>query len=328
MLEATKKLINNEVISSNGMASILMLDLASDEVKEINAAAFKKGFAANDGKMNVFGQIGVDNCVCPENCTYCSFSIDVFKENNSEKASLKQAILEHNKSAVINLEGLQDHLESFDEAGVDAVSLMATAALPFDRYLEMVKLARATLSSSIGVIVNYRDMEKEELAQLKEAGATCVYHAIRVHEGVITGIGSEKRKETIKLAQEVGFDLMNGVEPIWEPFDSNLALDVAETIIEAASFKPWATGSCALCKVPGSNFYGATPKPERVQLVASVLRLVCGSDTKVGCVGGVMWVDAGEDPRVRGYRDSREKICLEVSKAREKMQTRGWKSNS
>ena len=105
------------------VASILMLDLDSHDVKEINAAAFKKGFAANNGKMNVFGQIGVDNCVCPENCAYCSFSIDVFKENNRDKASLKQAILEHNETAVISFDDLQNHLKSFNEAGVDAVKI-------------------------------------------------------------------------------------------------------------------------------------------------------------------------------------------------------------
>lgn len=292
-----------------------MLDPFCDDAKRVVSAAREVGFRAAGGRSLVFGQIGVDDSICPENCAYCAFATC-----NSNKID--------NKNAAISDKALIAHLEAFNEARVDAVSLMGTAALPFENYLNMIKIARDVLSSEIRIIVNYRDMLDNEISALEQAGATHVYHAVRIREGKITGISPERRKATIKRVQKSNMQLMNGVEPVWEPFDEALANDVADAILEAVSENPQITGACGLCSVENSRFEGEPPAKERVQLVASVLRLVAGETVPFGCVGGISWVDAGADPRERGFSDSKKTIISEVKKARSATIKEGWKQLS
>lgn len=316
--------MRGEAVSQREIASLLMVDPFSSDAEKINKYAFDVGYCAAKGKMHVFGQIGVDNTVCPVNSKYCPFALDNFRLQGEFSESLKLRIAEHNKCSKLSSEEFVYHLHSFNEAKVDAVSLVGTAALPFNEYLDFVVTARNILNPEIGVIVNYRDMTLDDLSRLKVAGATCVYHSLRIREGEITGANPNLRRQTIKNVKLIRFDLMNGVEPVWEPFDEALAMDIADRILEVASNNPWATGVCGLCEVDGINFEGKTPSVERVQLVASILRLVCGLKVPIGCVGGVAWVDVGQDPRERGYSDSREHIIRETEKARVAMSSKGW----
>ena len=158
----------------------------------------------------MFGQIGVDDSICPENCAYCAFAL-----RNAIHGSHKLSSSSQMMAAIISEESLISHLQAFDEARVDAVSLMGTAALPFGDYLNMIKIERDVLSSDIRIVVNYRDMVDNEISALEQAGATHVYHAVRIREGKITGISPEKRKATIKRVQKSNMQLMNGVEPVW-----------------------------------------------------------------------------------------------------------------
>ena len=414
-------------LSKEEIVELLLLDPTSSQAKKINDEALSIGKKACGGRSLVFGQIGVDDSICPENCAYCAFALrnaihgshklssssqmmaaikdrsknhgshechpfendgshkltspigeaskeeekqergnlgeqirakesvaglparDVFlqcedavqvasqrtssrfsveKRNEENHGSHKLSSSSQMMAAIISEEALVSHLQAFDEARVDAVSLMGTAALPFENYLNMIKIARDVLSCDIRIIVNYRDMVDNEISALEQAGATHVYHAVRIREGKITGISPERRRATIKRVQKSNMQLMNGVEPVWEPFDEALANDVADAILEAVSEHPQITGSCGLCSVENSTFGGKPPTKERVQLVASVLRLVAGETVPYGCVGGISWVDAGADPRERGFSDSKNSIIHEVKKARSATIKEGWKLSS
>lgn len=294
-------------ITREEIVRLLNLDPFSDEAKKLNEKAFKLGFEACEGKGLVLGQIGVDDSVCPENCRYCSFAISNFKKRSTESIS------EHNKNAVMSLEDLRDHLKAFRDAKVNGVSLMGTGALSFKKYLEMVKLAKEVLGD-IEIIINYRDMTEDELQALKDAGGVWLYHTIRINEGKITDIDPDRRRNTIATGKKLGYKLMNGVEPVYEPLDVDA---VTKRIVEAVLQEPEATGVCGLCSVCGSDFEGKEPAIELVQLVASTLRLAAGKSIPIGCIGGVKWVDAGSDPRERGYKDNYQKILGEVKKAKE-----------
>lgn len=322
-LNEIEKIDAGEPFSREKIVELLCLDPKSGEAQELNELAFKIGLQAAKGKMRIFGQIGLDDSVCAENCAYCSFAIDNFQSGCSG-AGLAEKIREHNKHSVIDESLFRNHLRAFGSAQVNAVSLMGTASLPFSRFLDFIKIARNELPEHVGIIANYRDMNLSEVVSLKDAGVTCAYHTVRVREGKITNIDPNKRRATISAIKQSGLDLMNGVEPIWEPFDKKLAEDVAESILEAVSQEPFATGVCGLCEVENSKFKGKSPTEKRVQLVASVLRIVAGNNVEIGCVGSVKWVDAGSDPRERGYADSEEHIIREVEKARSELQSKGW----
>ena len=325
-------------LSKEEIVELLLLDPTSSQAKKINDEALSIGKKACGGRSLVFGQIGVDDSICPENCAYCAFALrnaihgsHKLSSSSQMMAAIKDPAEKRNETimaAIISEEALVSYLQAFDEARVDAVSLMGTAALPFENYLNMIKIARDVLSCDIRIIVNYRDMVDNEISALEQAGATHVYHAVRIREGKITGISPERRRATIKRVQKSNMQLMNGVEPVWEPFDEALANDVADAILEAVSEHPQITGSCGLCSVENSTFEGKPPTKERVQLVASVLRLVAGETIPYGCVRGISWVDAGADPRERGFSDSKNSIIHEVKKARSATIKEGWKLSS
>ena len=303
------------LLSLDKVFSLLSLDPVSEDANFLREVALNIGKQASLNKGYVFGQIGLDKSPCPENCCYCSFA-----ESNSKKEGYSK----DERAYVISEEKFVECLESFKLAGVDGVSLMGTAALSFDDYLKFVKVAFDVLDGRSKIIINYKDLPYESLRVLREAGADVCYHTIRIFEGKITGILPSVRKETIKNAKEAGLTLMNGVEPVFSPFNEEVRLEVARRIEEAVEQKPWATGVCGLIKVKGSSFNGKEVSNDILSLVAAVLRLCAGTKVEVGCVGGVKWVDAGEDPRERGYADDRDAILSKVIKAKEALRESGW----
>ena len=61
-----------------------------------------------------------------------------------------------------------------------------------------------------------------------------------------------------------------------------------------------------------------------VRYVASLLRLTCGQVVPIGGIGGVSWVDAGTDPRERGYASSDEALAFEMARARKRLTADGF----
>ena len=57
--------MRGEAVSQREIASLLMVDPFSSDAEKINKYAFDVGYCAARGKMHVFGQISVDNSVCP-----------------------------------------------------------------------------------------------------------------------------------------------------------------------------------------------------------------------------------------------------------------------
>ena len=70
---------------------------------------------------------------------------------------------------------------------------------------------------------------------------------------------------------------------------------------------------------------GEVPYTEpHVQLVASIIRLACGVAVPLGGAGGIGWVDAGTDPRNRGYGDAPDHLRKQVQAKRKLLEQRGW----
>ncbi|MBQ3302199.1 MAG: hypothetical protein IJH04_08675, partial [Eggerthellaceae bacterium] len=265
---------------------LLDFDCYSVEAAYVNARARQIGAQACNGIGLIEGQIGVDANPCPENCKYCSF------------AAVNSGIVDNGvareNAFEVPVDEIVRYARMLDEKGVHLISLMATAGLPFERYLEMVSAVRAAIADDQIILANTRDLSLEEARALKAAGANAAYHACRCGEGYVTGIPVEQRHATMRTIREAGLALMSGVEPLWVEMPHD---ELADRICEIPDFGPFATGACGLSNVPGSALPDFTPAPLLyVKYVAAIIRLVCGLAVPFGGVGAAIWVDAGCDP--------------------------------
>ena len=301
--------------SRDDVLYLLDFDGYSVEAAYVCARARQIGERACDGIGLIEGQIGVDANPCPENCQYCSF------------AAVNSGVVDNGVSGEnafeVPLDEIVRYARMLDSHNVHLISLMATAGLPFERYLEMVSAVRAAIADDMPILANTRDLTLEEARALKQAGATAAYHACRCGEGYVTGIPVEQRLQTIRNIREAGLPLMSGIEPLWleVPHD-----ELADRILEIPTFTPYSTGACGLSNVPGSQLPDFTPAPRaHIKYVAAIIRLVCGETVPFGSVGGAIWVDAGCDPRGRGKGSSEEWIARDIHRARRELTQDGWR---
>lgn len=314
IIEIAQAGVDDQPLSVEDIEYALQFGEYTPESFYLNAKAREKGFAAADGKGYLHAQIGVDANVCPGGCKYCTFAAC-----NSSNAQL----FEH-KSAdyTLDIDSLVRLARAFDQANVHLISLMGTAALPFERWLEMVHAVREAVSPDMPLMVNGPDFTLEQAQALKAAGVQAAYHARRPFEGTITNISPEVRMETIGNIRKAGLALMTGVEPVWKDMDKH---ELAVRIAQQAQLKPFAMGACGLSSVVGTQMAQVTPPTDAfVQRAGSLVRLVVPRSTPIGGVGNAAWTDAGTDPRNRGKGQETEWVLRDAARVKKCLVKGGW----
>ena len=161
--------LEGEAPSRDDVLYLLGFDGYSVEAAYVCARAREIGVRACGGIGLIEGQIGVDANPCPENCEYCSF------------AAVNSGIVDNGVGAETSFEVPIDEIVRYarmlDQKGVHLISLMATAGLPFDRYLEMVAAVREAIAPDQIILANTRDLTLAEAQALKAAGADAAYPA-------------------------------------------------------------------------------------------------------------------------------------------------------
>ncbi len=301
--------------SRDDIMHFLKFDCYSVEAAYVCARARELGIRACNGRGYVYAQIGVDENPCPENCRFCSFAASLYQPDNEGKAA----------SFEVPIGRIVHYAKLFDTAGADLVSLMATAALDFDRYLDMVRAVRASVSDRLVIMANTGDLTLDQAHALREAGAGAAYHALRLGEGELTDIKPIDRRRTIRYLHAAGIDVMTGVEPLWEGIDP---LSLSERICDIPEFEPFCMGACSYTPTPHADMGGRRPASIGfLRYVAAITRLACGDAVRVGGIGGVAWVDAGCDPRKRGHGTDDDALRREIDRARKRLAQDGFKMN-
>ena len=297
--------------SRSDVVYLLRFDAYSVEAAYVCARARELGMRACGGRGFVYAQIGVDSTACPENCRFCSFAA-----LNTDPQAYDPAHVEVPIGRIVH------YAKLFDDAGADLISLMATAGLDFDRYLNMVRAVRASVSAGTVVMANTGDLTFEQAKALRDAGATAAYHALRLGEGEITDIRPIDRRRTMRYLRAAGLDLMTGVEPVWDGVDP---LELSERICDISEYDPFCVGACSYTAVEGADMGGRQPALTGfVRYVGALVRLVCGERVRVGGIGGVAWVDAGCDPRNRGYGEEDDHLRRQIARAKRELQQEGF----
>jgi biotin synthase len=186
-------------INREQAVQLMKTDEKSPEMYAIMSVANSLTRRQYGDRGEVYAQVGINLWPCPKSCAFCSFGA---------KWNLVESPVE------FSLEEVVARAKAFEDAGANAIFLMTTADYPFDRYIEIARAVRKTISARMPMVANVGDFGPEQAGDLVDAGFQAIYHVRRLREGRDTGIDPEERLRTIKAAADVGLDVSYCVEPI------------------------------------------------------------------------------------------------------------------
>jgi biotin synthase len=307
------KVLDGNFITRTEIEYLLEIDPHSMEGGFIMAAANSITRSASQGKAEVHAQIGLNLSPCPNNCSFCTFAAKngVFKD--TKELSIEEVV----QSAL-----------SAEADGANAIFFMTTHDYPFWKYIEISREVRSKLKPETVMIANIGDFGYKEGRQMKEAGYTGIYHAVRMGEGRDTRIDPQVRLNTVRAASEAGLFVGTCVEPIGPEHSIG---EIAEKILIGREMKPCYSGAMRRISIPGSDLekYGMISQ-YRLAFLVAVVRLAMGREIIGNCThepnllgpvagANLFWAEVGTNPRDTHVETSKGrgmdvKSCMEMLK--------------
>lgn len=314
--EIIKKSLDGTSLSREEIASLFRIPLFSEESAMILAASRKKSESASNGLAEVHAQVGLNIAPCPNNCAFCSFAAtnNVFKERF--EISVDEAVFK---------------AKQFETDGANAVFVMSTADYSFNKFVDISREIRKSLSPEMIFVANVGDFTKEQAKKLKAAGFSGIYHAVRLGEGRDTNIPVKKRIATFKNAKEAGLSLGTCVEPVG---NEHTIEELVEKTIITVDAKPVYSGAARRIPIPNTRMaqYGIVSEAKMAHILA-VVRLSLGYNVPGNCThepnvigaaagANLLWAEAGSNPRdteeeTEGKRGMTVKDCIKVMQGAE-----------
>ncbi len=294
--ELLKKSQNGEPFSTEELVQMLRYAPDSPESYRIMAASNRISKELSGNRAEVHAQFALNLAPCACNCAFCSFAQKNGVFTRETRISPEEAVAQ---------------ARQFEQDGASAVFVMTTAFYPFELFLEISREVRRNLKPQTVLVANIGDQPPQNARQVKDAGFTGVYHAVRLREGSDTGIPSRRRKASIKNFLEAGLSVGTCVEPVGPEHTNE---EIAEMILFTGSFNPAYSGAARRIPIPGTDMarLGMISELRMAQIVAvtrlGVPRSVTGNCTHEPCTLGAVaganlfWAESGANPR-----DTRER---------------------
>jgi biotin synthase len=311
--EIVRKVLDGDFITRAEIEYLLGVDPHSMDGGFIMTAANSITRTASQGKAEVHAQIGLNVSPCPNNCSFCAFAAKNGVFQDTKELSAAETV-----QAALRAEG----------DGANAIFFMTTHDYPLSQYIEISKEVRSKLKPETVMIANIGDFGYKEGMQLKEAGYTGIYHAVRMGEGRDTKIDPQVRLNTIRAAREAGLLIGTCVEPIGPEHSAD---EIAEKILIGKEIKPCYSGAMRRINIPGSELerYGMISE-YRLAFLVAVVRLAMGKDLIGNCThepnllgpvagANLFWAEVGTNPRDTESETSEGrgmdvKSCMEMFK--------------
>jgi biotin synthase len=272
---------------------VRMLELPPDSPETFSLMAEAKRISreVTGDCMEVHAQFALNLAPCPKNCMYCAFAAKNKVFRKATKISPEEAV---------------DFAKRLEADGVNAVYMMVTAHYDFAELLEVTAEVKAALKPETVLVGNVGDTSLSGAMKLREAGMEGVYHALRLREGIDTGIDPKARVESIKNFQEAGIVVGTCVEPVGPEHTND---EIAEKILFTGSFTPGYSGAARRITIPGTEMAkrGMISEMRMAQIVAvtriGLPRAVKGCCTHepytLGAAAGasLFWAEVGANPR-------------------------------
>jgi biotin synthase len=309
--DIVSKVFDGHSLTRDEIVYLLSIDHKSSGAGFIMDAANVINRIASKGKAEVHAQIGLNLSPCPNNCSFCAFSAQnkVFTERK-----------ELGVEEIVQL-GLRAEVD-----GANAIFFMTTHDYPFGKYVETSKEVREKLKPETVMIANIGDFGHGEAKQLKDAGYTGIYHAVRMGEGRDTQIAPETRLNTMEAASHAGLLIGTCVEPIGPEHSIE---ELADKILLGREMEPCFSGAMRRINIPGSPLdkHGMISE-YRLAFLVAVVRLAMGREVigncthepnRLGATAGanLFWAEAGTNPRDTDAETSKGrgmgvKSCMEL----------------
>lgn len=152
---------------------------------------------------------------------------------------------------------------------VESVSVMTIHNFDFDDLLNAVRVAKGSVPDGTAVCVNTGDLTEGELLELRRAGASRAYHALRLGEGDDTRLNPLDRRETIRRISDAGLEAVSCVEPIGPEHPCTEILDLF------LGARGWGCTRCSAARrvsVPGTRLeHAGEISTRRLEQIRSVL---------------------------------------------------------
>jgi len=286
-----RKTQDGEHLSHEELVHLLSMAPDCSESYLVMAESNRISKELTGNKAEVHAQLALNLAPCPGNCAFCSFA---------EKNGI------FSKETRLTVEEAVAYANQFEKDGANAIFAMTTAYYPFGLFLEMSQEIRRSLNPETVLIANMGDQSLANAHKIKEVGYTGVYHALRLREGIDSGLSPEKRKESIRNFQEAGLKVGTCVEPVGP---EHTPLELADMICFTASFNPSYSGAARRIPIPGTEIVirGTISELRMAQIVAitrlGMPRTVLGNCTHEPCtLGGLaganlFWAEVGANPR-------------------------------
>jgi len=286
-----KKSSDGTPLSKNELVFLLRLAPDAPDTYRVMAQACRISKELTHGRAEVHAQFAVNLAPCNCNCTFCAFAKINGVFDQETNITVEQAI---------------QYAKQFEDDGANAVFMMSTAHYPFERFLEVATEVRKALKNNTTMIANVGDQSPANAQKLKDTGFSGVYHALRLREGVDSGLNPQTRKESIRNFIEAGLGVGTCVEPVGPEHTDE---EIAEAIVFTASFEPSYSGAARRIAIPGTQIAkrGMISELRMAQIVAvtrlGVPRAVMGNCTHEPCTLGAIsgatlfWAEVGANPR-------------------------------
>jgi biotin synthase len=278
------------VLTSEEIEQLYALETFSQEAAYAVWTARQMSVKASGGIAEIHAQIGLNASPCPKNCWFCSFAAC---------NGLRKSVVE------TPLDAVREYAQIYEEEGANLILLLVTANYKFEKLLAAVAAVREVISPALPLLANTGDFSLAQGQALKAAGVDGVYHAVRMGEGVVTGIDPEVRLATVAAAKEAGLKLCTCVEPIGP---EHTPAELAAATVLSRDLHPVFSGAGKRITVPGSKLEANGMSSEtRMALYVAVYRLATGYECALNCSGhslltinagaNIAWAEVGTNPR-------------------------------
>ena len=270
---------------------LLSLPPDSPQTYLVMAEANRVSKELTGNKAEIHAQLALNLAPCPCDCVFCAFAQKnrIFTEET--RLTAEEAVA---------------YAQQFEKDGANAVFVMTTSQYPLHLFLEMSREIRKNLKPETVLIANVGDQPLSGAQKIREAGYAGVYHALRLREGIDSGISPDKRKESIRNFQDSGLKVGTCVEPVGLEHTNE---ELADLILFTASFNPAYSGAARRIPIPGTEIaQRGTINELRMAQIVAITRLgmpktVLGNCTHepctLGALGGanLFWAEVGANPR-------------------------------
>ena len=286
-----RKSQDGEQLSRKELIYLLSMSPDSSESYLVMAEANRVSKELTGNKAEVHAQLALNLAPCSCNCVFCAFAQKNGVFSKETRLTADEAVA---------------YAQQFEKDGANAIFVMTTAGYPFRLFLEISHEIRKNLDAKTVLISNIGDQSVANARKVKDAGYLGVYHALRLREGIDSGLSPEKRKKSIHNFQEAGLKVGTCVEPIGPEHTND---ELSDMILYTASFNPSFSGAARRIQIPGTEIAkrGTINELRMAQIVAitrlGMPRRVLGNCTHEPCtLGGLaganlFWAEAGANPR-------------------------------